>query len=35
MKMINVEDVSMRFVMANDKVSSIKEFVTAFLSRRN
>ena len=34
MKMINVEDVSMRFVMANDKVSSIKEFVTAFLSRK-
>ena len=28
MKMINVEDVSMRFVMANDKVSSIKEFAS-------
>lgn len=34
MEMIKVEDVSMRFVMANDKVSSIKEFVTAFLSRK-
>ena len=34
MDMISVEDVSMRFVMANDKISSIKEYVTAFLSRK-
>lgn len=34
MEMIKVDNVSMRFVMANDKISSIKEFVTAFLSRK-
>ena len=34
MDMISVEDVSMRFVMSNDKISSIKEYVTAFLSRK-
>ena len=32
--MIKVNDVSMRFLMANDKISSIKEFVTAFLKRK-
>lgn len=31
MEMIKVEHVAMRFVMANDKISSIKEFITAFL----
>ena len=34
MVMIKVNDVSMRFLMANDKISSIKEFVTAFLKRK-
>lgn len=34
MLMLEVKDVSMKFVMANDKMSSIKEFVTAFLSRK-
>ena len=34
MVMIKVSDVSMRFLMANDKISSIKEFVTAFLKRK-
>ncbi len=34
MTMIKVNDVSMRFVMANDKISSIKEFVTATLSKK-
>lgn len=34
MEMIKVDNVSMRFVMANDKISSIKEFITAFLSRK-
>lgn len=34
MTMIKVNDVSMRFVMANDKISSIKEFVTATLSHK-
>lgn len=34
MEMIKVDNVSMRFVMANDRISSIKEFVTAFLSRK-
>ena len=32
--MIKVNDVSMRFLMAIDKISSIKEFVTAFLKRK-
>ncbi|QNM06999.1 ABC transporter ATP-binding protein [Qiania dongpingensis] len=32
--MIKVNDVSMRFLMANDNISSIKEFVTAFLKRK-
>ena len=34
MTMIKVNDVSMRFLMANDNISSIKEFVTAFLKRK-
>lgn len=34
MVMIKVEDVSMRFVMANDRISSIKEFITAFLKKK-
>lgn len=34
MVMIKVENVSMRFVMANDRISSIKEFITAFLKKK-
>ena len=34
MVMIRVNDVSMRFLMANDNITSIKEFVTAFLKRK-
>ncbi len=34
MEMIKVENVSMCFRMANDKISSIKEFVTAFMSKK-
>ena len=31
MKMIEVEDVSMRFVMTNDRITSIKEYIMTFL----
>ena len=34
MEMLKVENVSMKFTMANDKVSSIKEYVTALLSHK-
>ena len=34
MDMIKVDHVSMCFKMANDKISSIKEFATAYLSRK-
>lgn len=34
MVMIKVKDVSMRFLMANDNISSIKEFVTAFVKKK-
>ncbi len=34
MEMIKIDNVSMCFKMANDKISSIKEFVTALLSRK-
>ena len=34
MAMIKVNDVSMQFILANDKISSIKEFVTAMLSNK-
>ncbi len=34
MVMVKVENVSMRFVMANDRISSIKEFITAFLKKK-
>ncbi len=34
MVMIKVNDVSMKFLMANDNISSIKEFVTAFLKKK-
>lgn len=33
MVMIRVNDVSMRFLMANDNITSIKEFVTAFFEK--
>ena len=34
MIMVRVENVGMRFVLANDKISSIKEYVTKFFSRK-
>lgn len=34
MDMIRVENVSMRFRMANDRISSIKEYMTALLKRK-
>ncbi|MCD2492142.1 ABC transporter ATP-binding protein [Lacrimispora sp. NSJ-141] len=32
--MVKVNDVSMRFLMANDNITSIKEFITAFLKKK-